>query len=86
MLTEAHLDVLLAVNDHCETWGRLRLDPSQPLPDLLRDLARPDTEVLTAVADLYELRLITGTRAAEFDYPVEVYGLTAHGRQELPSG
>jgi len=42
--------------------------------------------VLQATADLHELTLIVGVSTAEFAHPVVVLGLTARGRQELPSG
>ncbi len=86
MLTDAQTDVLIALNDLCEIHGRVNLDPNEPLPTALADLDRPDTEVLQAVADLHELDLITGEEVAEVAHPVTVRGLTARGRQELPSG
>ncbi len=87
MLTDAQVETLIAINDYCETYGELRLDhDAEPLPDLLHDLQRPDQEVYQAVADLYELGLITGVPVAERGYPVVVMGLTAQGRQELPAG
>lgn len=87
MLTDAQTAVLEAINDHCEIHGQMKLDHlTTPLPDLLADLQRPDAEVYRAVADLYELGLIKGVEMAERDYPIIVLGLTAKGRQELPSG
>lgn len=86
MLTDAQTDVLVALNDLCEIHGRVDLDTNEPLPDALADLDRPDTEVLLAVADLHELDLITGVSTAECAHPIVVLGLTARGRQELPSG
>lgn len=84
MLTDAQVQVLGAVNDHCEVHGQLVLDEAQPMPDLLGDLGLPDAELLTAVADLHELGLIVGVLIAERSYPILVTGLTARGRQELP--
>lgn len=84
MLTDTQVQVLAAVNDHCESIGTLFLDQNKPLPDLLQDLKLAGTEVYTAMGDLQELGLIRGTEVAELNYPVRVDGLTARGRQELP--
>lgn len=84
MLTDTQVQVLGAVNDHCEVHGQLVLDLAQPMPDLLADLGLPTDELLTAVADLHELGLIVGMTTAEFAYPTHISGLTAKGRQELP--
>lgn len=85
MLSDTQVQVLGAVNDHCEIHGELRLDhQTKPLPELLADLGMPDGEVYQAVADLQELGLLRGTTVAEIDYPVIVSGLTARGRAELP--
>jgi hypothetical protein len=81
MLTDTQVQVLSAINDHCEIQRPMKLDP---LPDLLADLELPNGEVYQAVADLHELGLIVGVTGEEFDYPVLVSGLTARGRQELP--
>lgn len=86
MLTDAQVAVLEAVNDYCEINGQWQPNREAPLPDLLADLERPDDEIYTALADLYELGLIEGADVAEFRYPILVTGLTANGRQELPSG
>jgi len=86
MLTDAQTDVLVALNDLCEIHGRVDLDPNEPLPSVLADLGRPDAEVLQATADLDELTLIVGVPIEECAHPIAVLGLTARGRQELPSG
>ena len=87
MLTEGQLDTLIAINDHCDIHGELRLDhEASGLPDLLADLGRPDDEVYQAVADLHDLGLIDGTLVDQRSYPVLVTGLTARGHQELPAG
>jgi len=86
MLTDAQTDVLVALNDLSEIHGRVDLDPNEPLPSVLADLGRPDAEVLQATADLHELTLIVGVSTAECAHPIVVLGLTARGRQELPSG
>jgi hypothetical protein len=88
VLTSAQVDVLIAINDYCEANQEdMLLDHSSlDLPDLLKDLQRPDAEVYQAVADLHELGLINGFEVAERHYPVRIQGLTATGRQELPSG
>ncbi len=84
MLTDAQVQVLAAVNDHCEIHERLELDQSEPLPDMLADNGLPDAEIFTAVSDLHQLGLIQAVTVAELNYPVLVTGLTAKGRQELP--
>ncbi len=85
MLTDTQVQVLTAVNDHCEIHSRLDIDPeNEPLPATLTDLQMPTDEVLQALADLQELRLINGIEVAERPHPVVVMGLTARGRQELP--
>jgi len=86
VLTDAQTDVLIALNDLCEIHDRVDLDPNEPLPGVLADLDRPTAEVLQAAADLYELGLIKGIPVNEVEHPVVVLGLTARGRQELPSG
>lgn len=68
MLTDAQVQVLAAVNDHCEVHGRLYLDTSKALPDLLADLGLPDAEVYQSVGDLHELGLINGVPVAETDH------------------
>jgi RIO-like serine/threonine protein kinase len=83
MLTDTQVQVLSAVNDHCEIHGRMNVG-GVPMPDLLADLGMPDAEVYTALSDLHELGLIKGVMAAESDYPIIVMGLSARGRQELP--
>jgi hypothetical protein len=86
VLTDVQSETLVALNDLCEVEaGPILLDhESQPLPERLRDLNRPDLEVYQAISDLYELGLITGTPVHQRDYPVRIQGLTARGRQELP--
>lgn len=85
VLTDTQVQVLAAINDHCESLGVMELDHDQrPLPDLLLDLRLPEDEVYGAVSDLYELGRIRGVSVAERPYPVRVDGLTAKGRQELP--
>ena len=86
MLADTQTDVLIAINDLCEIHGRVNLGPDQALPSALEDLERPCGEVLQALADLHELGLIRAVEVAELDYPPVVLGLTARGRQELPSG
>jgi hypothetical protein len=86
MLTDPQTDVLIAINDLWEIHGRINLDPAEALPSALVDLERPRGEVLQAVADLHELGLIRAVEVAELDYPPVVLGVTARGRQELPSG
>ena len=85
LLTDTQVQVLAAINDHCEALGELGLDHvAEPLPALLAGLELIDQEVYTAVKDLFALGLIEGVEIAERDYPVKVLGLTALGRQELP--
>ncbi len=85
MLTDTQVQVLAAVNDHCESLGRMLIAPNvDPLPDLLLDLGLPTEELLTALTDLQELGLIIGVAVPEIRHPFLVDGLTAKGRQELP--
>jgi len=69
MLTEAQLDVLIALSDACEIRGSVELDPARPLPNVLASLGRPAAEVQQAVADLHELDLITRVVVAECQHP-----------------
>lgn len=84
MLTDTQVQVLAAINDHCEIYNKVLLGPGDPLPNLLADLDIPDDEVYTAVADLHELGLINGVKSFGPAHPIRVDGLTARGRQELP--
>ncbi len=87
MLTETQLGVLVALNDLCELEDKVLLDhESGPPPDRLRDLGCPDTQIYKAVADLHQLGLIDGVTVAQRNYPSRIQGLTAYGRQAIPSG
>jgi len=83
MLTDTQVQVLGAVNDHCEIHGAWTVKPVE-LPPLLAELDLPTGELLTALRELAALGLIEGVPVAEAGYPVVVCGLTGEGRQELP--
>ena len=68
----------------------MNLGPDDSLPDLIREAIEADDmddrSFRVALADLYELSFIKGFKVSGPEYPVVVLGLTAIGRQELPSG
>ena len=85
MLTDTQVQVLAAVNDHCEALGPMTVAPAErPLPDLLTDLELPTAEVLQALTDLHEVGMFVAVTVAELRHPIIIDRLTAKGRQELP--